>query len=94
MDAVQQFFSISNPQGTSKYFEANLHGPMGLEAPSLLVGPPAVRRCERALGVYETMIKEGCHADEKFYAVLARGCVQLHQPLKAHPSRCHGSEQY
>eukprot|EP00435_Cladocopium_sp_Y103_P031465 s620_g8.t1 len=41
------------------------------------------RRFERALGVYETMIKEGCHADEKFYAVLARGCVQLHQPLKA-----------
>mmetsp|Transcript_28356 Transcript_28356/g.46682 ORF Transcript_28356/g.46682 Transcript_28356/m.46682 type:complete len:853 (-) Transcript_28356:110-2668(-) len=41
------------------------------------------RRFERALGVYETMINEGCHADEKFYAVLARGCVQLHQPLKA-----------
>ena len=91
MNAVQQFFSISNPQGTSKYFEANLHGPMGLEAPIFLVGPPAVRRFERALGVYETMIKEGCHADEKFYAVLARGCVQLHQPLKAHPSRCHGT---
>ena len=46
---------------------------------------PALRRFERALGVYETMINEGCHADEKFYAVLARGCVQLHQPLKAHP---------
>lgn len=41
------------------------------------------RRFERALGVYETMIKEGCNADEKFYAVLARGCLQLHQPLKA-----------
>ncbi|CAJ1378370.1 unnamed protein product, partial [Effrenium voratum] len=41
------------------------------------------RRFERALGVYETMIKEGCHADEKFYAVLVRGCLQLHQPLKA-----------
>mmetsp|Transcript_13840 Transcript_13840/g.32962 ORF Transcript_13840/g.32962 Transcript_13840/m.32962 type:complete len:870 (-) Transcript_13840:297-2906(-) len=41
------------------------------------------RRFERALGVYESMIKEGCRADEKFYAVLARGCLQLHQPIKA-----------
>ncbi|CAE6940013.1 unnamed protein product [Symbiodinium natans] len=41
------------------------------------------RRFERALGVYENMIKEGCRADEKFYAVLARGCLQLHQPTKA-----------
>ncbi|CAE7411948.1 unnamed protein product [Symbiodinium sp. CCMP2456] len=41
------------------------------------------RRFERALSVYEKMIKEGCRADEKFYAVLARGCLQLHQPGKA-----------
>merc|ERR1719220_491999 len=26
---------------------------------------------------------EGCRVDDKFYAVLARGCLQLHQPLKA-----------
>merc|ERR1719152_800253 len=29
------------------------------------------------------MLGESCRTDEKFYAVLARGCLQLHQPLKA-----------
>merc|ERR1719486_1257032 len=41
------------------------------------------RRLEKALAVHNTMIEAGCTADEKFYAVLARGCLQLHQPLKA-----------
>lgn len=41
------------------------------------------RRLERALAVYEDMIKERCNADEKFYGVLVKGCLQLHQPTKA-----------
>lgn len=42
------------------------------------------RRLERALTLHDTMVADaGCHTDEKFYAVLARGCMQLHQPLKA-----------
>jgi len=41
------------------------------------------RRLEKALAVHNTMVESGCTADEKFYAVLARGCLQLHQPLKA-----------
>merc|ERR1719506_2382592 len=41
------------------------------------------RRLERALTLHDTMVEEGCHTDEKFYGVLARGCMQLHQPLKA-----------
>jgi len=42
------------------------------------------RRLERAMTLHDTMMADaGCTADEKFYAVLARGCMQLHQPLKA-----------
>jgi len=41
------------------------------------------RRFDRALSVYESMIHEGCRADEKFYSVLARGCLQLHHPSQA-----------
>mmetsp|Transcript_102229 Transcript_102229/g.284765 ORF Transcript_102229/g.284765 Transcript_102229/m.284765 type:complete len:1078 (+) Transcript_102229:112-3345(+) len=42
------------------------------------------RRLERALALHDTMVADtGCTTDEKFYAVLARGCLQLHQPLKA-----------
>merc|ERR1719208_341559 len=42
------------------------------------------RRLERALSLHETMLADqGCRVDDKFYAVLARGCLQLHQPLKA-----------
>merc|ERR1719498_566143 len=41
------------------------------------------RRLEKALNVHDTMVKDGCRTDEKFYAVLARGCLQQHQPLKA-----------
>merc|ERR1740121_2039217 len=42
------------------------------------------RRLEKALSLHETMLAdEGCRVDDKFYAVLARGCLQLHQPLKA-----------
>lgn len=42
------------------------------------------RRLEKALTLHETMLAdEGCRTDDKFYAVLARGCLQLHQPLKA-----------
>merc|ERR1719375_1245801 len=42
------------------------------------------RRLERALTLHDTMVADaGCVVDEKFYAVLARGCLQLHQPLKA-----------
>merc|ERR1719436_1630160 len=41
-------------------------------------------RLERALALHDTMVADaGCATDEKFYAVLARGCLQLHQPLKA-----------
>merc|ERR1719487_2647574 len=29
------------------------------------------------------MVESGCTTDEKFYAVLVRGCLSLHQPLKA-----------
>jgi len=42
------------------------------------------RRLEKAIALHDTMVGDaGCWADEKFYAVLARGCLQLHQPLKA-----------
>jgi len=42
------------------------------------------RRLERAMTLHDTMVGDaGCATDEKFYAVLARGCLQLHQPLKA-----------
>jgi len=42
------------------------------------------RRLERALALHDTMVADaGCWTDDKFYAVLARGCLQLHQPLKA-----------
>jgi len=42
------------------------------------------RRLERALALHDTMVADVmCRTDEKFYAVLARGCMQLHQPLKA-----------
>eukprot|EP00913_Durusdinium_trenchii_P032374 g30311.t2 len=37
----------------------------------------------RFVGCFTDLFQEGCNADEKFYAVLARGCLQLHQPLKA-----------
>jgi len=42
------------------------------------------RRLERALSLHDTMVADaGCAVDEKFYAVLAKGCLQMHQPLKA-----------
>ena len=42
------------------------------------------RRLDKALTLHETRLAdEGCKVDNKFYAVLARGCLQLHQPLKA-----------
>merc|ERR1719444_763344 len=42
------------------------------------------RRLERAMTLHDAVMADaGCTADEKFYAVLARGCMQLHQPLKA-----------
>jgi len=41
------------------------------------------RRLEQALALHDTMLAESCRTDEKFYGVLARGCLQLHQPLKA-----------
>jgi pentatricopeptide repeat protein len=42
------------------------------------------RRLEKAMALHDTMVADvGCRTDEKFYAVLARGCLQLHQPLKA-----------
>ncbi|CAE8613627.1 unnamed protein product [Polarella glacialis] len=40
------------------------------------------RRLEKALAIHETMVGEGCPTDDKFYAVLAKGCLQLHQPMK------------
>jgi len=42
------------------------------------------RRLERALALHDTVVADvGCALDDKFYAVLARGCLQLHQPMKA-----------
>merc|ERR1740121_2897416 len=42
------------------------------------------RRLEKALALHDTMLAdEGCRVDDKFYAVLARGCLQLHHPMKA-----------
>merc|ERR1719265_1151991 len=42
------------------------------------------RRLDRAFELHDTMIADAnCVVDEKFYAVLARGCLQTHQPLKA-----------
>jgi len=42
------------------------------------------RKLDRALALHDTMVADsGCWTDEKFYAVLARGCMQLHQPFKA-----------
>eukprot|EP00425_Heterocapsa_triquetra_P006374 CAMPEP_0195158130 /NCGR_PEP_ID=MMETSP0448-20130528/185509_1 /TAXON_ID=66468 /ORGANISM="Heterocapsa triquestra, Strain CCMP 448" /LENGTH=433 /DNA_ID=CAMNT_0040196925 /DNA_START=1 /DNA_END=1300 /DNA_ORIENTATION=- len=42
------------------------------------------RKLDKALALHDTMLADaGCHTDEKFYAVLARGCIQLHQPMKA-----------
>jgi len=42
------------------------------------------RRLERALTLHDAVVVDpGCKLDNKFYAVLARSCLQLHQPLKA-----------
>merc|ERR1719197_1726983 len=42
------------------------------------------RRLEKALALHNTVVADaGCSIDEKFYAVLARGCLQLHASLKA-----------
>ena len=42
------------------------------------------RRLDRALELHERMLADAsCRFDEKFYAVLARGCLQMRQPLKA-----------
>jgi pentatricopeptide repeat protein len=42
------------------------------------------RRLERALTLHDAVVADqGCRLDDKFYAVLARSCLQLHQPLKA-----------
>jgi pentatricopeptide repeat protein len=41
------------------------------------------RRLEKAIALMQTLADSGCATDEKFFAVLARGCLQLHQPLKA-----------
>jgi len=41
------------------------------------------KRLEKALAIHETMVAEGCSVDDKFYAVLAKGCLQNHQPMKA-----------
>jgi len=42
------------------------------------------RRLEKALALHDTMVADACcRVDEKFYAVLARGCLQMHQPMKA-----------
>merc|ERR1719343_1219956 len=42
------------------------------------------RKLERALSLHDTMVADvGSAIDDKFYAVLAKGCLQLHQPLKA-----------
>merc|ERR1719183_2329391 len=41
------------------------------------------KKPEKALAIYDTMIADSeCKVDEKFYAVLARGCLSV-QPLKA-----------
>mmetsp|Transcript_60427 Transcript_60427/g.174342 ORF Transcript_60427/g.174342 Transcript_60427/m.174342 type:complete len:1086 (-) Transcript_60427:65-3322(-) len=42
------------------------------------------RKLDRAIALHDTMVSDaGCWTDDKFYAVLARGCLQMHQPLKA-----------
>jgi len=41
------------------------------------------RRLERAMQLHDTMVTKGCASDEKFYSVLTRGSIQMHQPLKA-----------
>jgi len=42
------------------------------------------RRLERALALHDAIVADpGCALDDKFYGVLARSCLQLHQPLKA-----------
>merc|ERR550537_1743210 len=35
------------------------------------------------MSVYESMIQVGCRADEKFYSVMVRGCLQLHHASEA-----------
>lgn len=40
------------------------------------------KRLERALAVHESALAEGCYVDDKFYAVLARGCLQMRHPAK------------
>eukprot|EP00933_Yihiella_yeosuensis_P017785 TRINITY_DN14796_c0_g1_i2.p1 TRINITY_DN14796_c0_g1~~TRINITY_DN14796_c0_g1_i2.p1 ORF type:complete len:704 (-),score=169.57 TRINITY_DN14796_c0_g1_i2:263-2374(-) len=41
------------------------------------------KHLDRALLTHEQAVSEGCRLDEKFYAVLAKGCMQMHEPLKA-----------
>jgi len=42
------------------------------------------RRLERALALHDTVIADqSCKIDEKYYGVLARGCLQSQAPLKA-----------
>eukprot|EP00928_Gymnodinium_smaydae_P062247 TRINITY_DN46155_c0_g1_i1.p1 TRINITY_DN46155_c0_g1~~TRINITY_DN46155_c0_g1_i1.p1 ORF type:complete len:1115 (+),score=299.63 TRINITY_DN46155_c0_g1_i1:138-3347(+) len=42
------------------------------------------KKLDQALELHNTMVADSsCRVDEKFYAVLAKGCLQMHQPLKA-----------
>eukprot|EP00933_Yihiella_yeosuensis_P062875 TRINITY_DN65898_c0_g1_i1.p1 TRINITY_DN65898_c0_g1~~TRINITY_DN65898_c0_g1_i1.p1 ORF type:complete len:741 (+),score=192.55 TRINITY_DN65898_c0_g1_i1:100-2223(+) len=49
-----------------------------------LVHACILNRClDRAFSTYENAVKDGCRLDDRFFGVLAKGCLQRNQPLKA-----------
>jgi len=82
---------LGHAQGLNKAFQTveDLSGQNGFR-PNVQVYTCLVQACrfnrrlDRALTLHDKVVADaGCKLDDKFYAVLARSCLQLHQPLKA-----------
>merc|ERR1719163_1723893 len=76
---LNQAFSIVEELCTAYGFRANVHVHTCLVQACI-----QNRQLDRAITVHETMIQEtGCQPDQKFYSVLARGCLQAGSPNMA-----------
>merc|ERR1719491_147050 len=76
---LNQAFKMVEDLSTENNFRPNVHVYTCLVQACVMN-----RRLEKALALHATMVGEsGCRVDEKLYGTLARGCLQLNQPLKA-----------